>query len=113
LRPVRGRINCPNSIVQGDTADIDATVENPGRTSLRLLEIEIPVGGAIAEIASARALLMQLAPGATRRLAIRTPPLRRGYHPVGPVIASSGFPLGLVTRSLTVPDTARAIWVYP
>ena len=113
LRPVQGRINCPAAVLQGDTADLAIAVENPGNASLRMLELEIPIPGAVGEERCARALLARLDPGATKQLDIRTPPLRRGCHIVGPLAASTGFPLGLVTKSANVPASERTLWVYP
>ena len=113
MRPVNGRINCPPSVVQGDTAELAITVENPSAASLRMIELEVLVPGALSEDAHARALIVQLAPGATENLAVRTPPLKRGCHEIGPITVTSGFPLGLATQSLPVSGSERSLWVYP
>jgi uncharacterized protein (DUF58 family) len=113
LRPVQGRINAPPSILQGETAELSISVENPGTVSLRMLELEVPMPGAIGDAANARALLVKLEPGATEHLHLRTPRLIRGCHTLGPITVSTGFPLGVATRSLTVPGSERTLWVYP
>ena len=60
-----------------------------------------------------RAVVMRLAPGATRTLDLRTPALRRGRHRMGPVTVTTGFPLGLATKTLVVPESEQHLWVYP
>ena len=58
-RPIADQISVIWSAAPGTTSG----AENPSPASLRMLELEIPVPGAIGEDASARSLLMRL-PGA-------------------------------------------------
>jgi len=113
LRPVQARIGAPNWILQGDAADIALAVENPTRRALRLLEVEVKASGSIEATEPARALIMRLAGEGREHIAIATPPLKRGLQTIGPVIVSTGYPLGLVNPALTLEGTQRRLWVYP
>ena len=113
LRAVNAHIYSPGWIRQEDAAALSVEVGNPSASSLRVVELEIPFEGALARGEPLRTVLVRLAPGASRTLDLRTAPLRRGRHRIGPVTVTTGFPLGLATKSLTVPQSQQHLWVYP
>jgi uncharacterized protein (DUF58 family) len=113
LRLVEGRIAAPAWISQGDAAELRIVASNPSPATVRMLELEVPLEGALAEPARARALLVQLAGGTTREISMRTPPLARGRRFAGPLRLRTGFPLGLAFAEAEVAGSGQHVWVYP
>jgi uncharacterized protein (DUF58 family) len=113
LRHIEGGVEVPAAITQGDRLSARVTVSNPGMAAARMLELRLDFGGALKSESWADALVVRLGGGASRTLEMTSPPMRRGLHTVGPLVARSGFPLGLVFAEQFVEGAAAQVWVYP
>ena len=113
LRTVAGRIHVPPWVNQGDPAEVRVLLRNPGAAAVRMLELDVGIEGALDASTRVSALLVHLASGAERELALHTPPLRRGRHRIGPLSARTGFPLGLAFAAQAIESAGETIWVYP
>ncbi len=90
-----GRTATPIRLRAGSPARIDLSLQNNGRRSTPVLELQDQVQGTKA----ATVMLAPIRPGEETKVAYRLPTRRRGELVVGPLDLALGDPLGL-TRSL-------------
>lgn len=100
----------PLTLNQGESLPVTVTLRNDGWLPRYLIELEQATPGDPEQL-PVSALLPVVK--TTRQVTLRVPCERRGLHALPPLVARSGYPLGVseAVRTLTVPG--QEILVYP
>ena len=112
LTMITCRRTLPQSVMAGDTIDVDITVKN-GRSLLSswLIDVEDTIRGRNEQL-PAVVLFVRIPPQRTRSATYRLRLMQRGRYEIGPLALSTRFPLGIAERGLET-DLSDEIIVHP
>lgn len=96
------------SAFEGESLAMNFVLHNTGNRAARLIEIrDFAIGKTV------MTLVARLLPGQRKEVEYALPCPHRGVYAIGPVRLASGFPLGLATKEIDVPNSLSTLWVYP
>jgi uncharacterized protein (DUF58 family) len=110
LRRLSAQRSYPAQLNQGERLPVKISVRNGGWFSRYLIELEQASPG-YTEPETATALLPSIK--TTRHITLDVPCERRGLHALPPLVAKSGYPLGVREASITLCNDGPEILVYP
>ena len=110
LRRLNAERTYPTRLNQGELLPVNISVRNGGWFPRYLIELEQASPGYV-EPESATVLLPSIQ--ATRHVTLDVPCERRGLHALPPLLARSGYPLGISEAVGTLCEAGPEILVYP
>lgn len=110
LRSLTAERHYPDQITEGESLPVTLTLTSPGRWTRYLVELEqpLPPGG---EQSAVTALLPSIK--GEREFELQVPCELRGRHRLPPLLARSGYPLGVSEASKALCAEGDEVLVYP